>query len=716
MSKLLKNTTGNIVSITDTGISIPASPGSYLIPPQDYLLWAASSNIVTKVGDGSIIVNDGSSDLSISDGIDLIKGIFPSDSGVLVSSLNSSSANLASSATFTGTWEDISTYSDITLFVYTTEDSTLICDFSTDGITLHRSISYAIEASSGAPHKLARVAKYARVRLTNNGNSTATVALQTIYAKQGKSHLTTNLSATVADYSDAELVRAVLTGRTADGDYENIGIGENEGLKLDLQKTAFGDLIVSQLRPYIIMSAFKGLPERFYEYFTSGTGSSAGLVDNLPGREFKVTSGTSVGGYGVLRSKKVISYKSGIGVLGRFTARFSSPVANSIQRAGFMNVGNELTFGHDGNNGFGIMHRTGGRLEIRKITLTQRATSSQTATITLNGSSYNASVTGSGNSGTIENNAYEIASALNIAGWAAYNIGATIVFYAETIGAKSGTYSISSTGNLAGSFSQVAAGTSATETWHYQSAWNHYTLLSLETSPFVLDPTKGNVFSVQFQYLGYGILSFFIENPETGQPIRVHDIHYANNNIRPSLDLPEFKLGIIAASAGSTTPVTVHSASMSAFYENEEQFPPKVHSTIQSQSGIGTTLTNVLALKKTVVANNILSISDTLLSAISIAAEATNPVVFEVRLNPTFSAATLWESLDEDEAVIATASGGTVSGGELLYAISISKSSNLHIDMQDLAIILSNNDTLSIAARATNGTVAASASAIFGEI
>lgn len=58
-------------------VTIPASPGSYTIPPQDYLLWAASSDIITQVGLGDIVVNDGSFDLNISDGIDLIKGIYP---------------------------------------------------------------------------------------------------------------------------------------------------------------------------------------------------------------------------------------------------------------------------------------------------------------------------------------------------------------------------------------------------------------------------------------------------------------------------------------------------------------------------------------------------------------------------------------------------------------------------------------------------------------
>lgn len=77
MSKILKNNTAGNIIINDTGVTVLAS-SSYTIPPQDYLLWAASSDIITKVGDSLIVVNDGSYDLSISAGIDLIKGIFPS--------------------------------------------------------------------------------------------------------------------------------------------------------------------------------------------------------------------------------------------------------------------------------------------------------------------------------------------------------------------------------------------------------------------------------------------------------------------------------------------------------------------------------------------------------------------------------------------------------------------------------------------------------------
>lgn len=69
MSKLLKNTTNSIIAISDTGVSLPASPATYTIPPQDYLMWAASTNIITHINSGAVVVNDGVNDLSISRGL-----------------------------------------------------------------------------------------------------------------------------------------------------------------------------------------------------------------------------------------------------------------------------------------------------------------------------------------------------------------------------------------------------------------------------------------------------------------------------------------------------------------------------------------------------------------------------------------------------------------------------------------------------------------------
>lgn len=86
MSKILKNQTASPVSIPDFGRTVSAS-GQLVINPNEYSLLASSSDVITLVSDKSVspdpnpistlIVNDGSDDLSISDGVDLIKGLFP---------------------------------------------------------------------------------------------------------------------------------------------------------------------------------------------------------------------------------------------------------------------------------------------------------------------------------------------------------------------------------------------------------------------------------------------------------------------------------------------------------------------------------------------------------------------------------------------------------------------------------------------------------------
>ena len=67
-----------------------------------------------------------------------------------------------------------------------------------------------------------------------------------------------------------------------------------------------------------------------------------------------------------------------------------------------------------------------------------------------------------------------------------------------------------------------------------QRSWNMDTCLGTHHFP-LLDWTKGQLFSIQLQYLGFGAISFSIENPKTGYFQTVHKIYYANSNIQTSL-------------------------------------------------------------------------------------------------------------------------------------------------------------------------------------
>lgn len=83
MSKILRNDTISNITISDTGVTIqPGVANQYTIPPQEYLLWAGSSDVIIEIGAGNIVVNDGSNDLSINDGTKLIQGLFPNPVGL----------------------------------------------------------------------------------------------------------------------------------------------------------------------------------------------------------------------------------------------------------------------------------------------------------------------------------------------------------------------------------------------------------------------------------------------------------------------------------------------------------------------------------------------------------------------------------------------------------------------------------------------------------
>lgn len=78
MSKILVNNNGFDVEIADTGVTVAAS-SNYTIPPQNYLDFAASSDVIVLIANGTLVLNDGGSDiLVVSQAIDIIKGWCPS--------------------------------------------------------------------------------------------------------------------------------------------------------------------------------------------------------------------------------------------------------------------------------------------------------------------------------------------------------------------------------------------------------------------------------------------------------------------------------------------------------------------------------------------------------------------------------------------------------------------------------------------------------------
>lgn len=484
-------------------------------------------------------------------------------------------------------------------------------------------------------------------------------------------------------------------------------IAGKHGLDLNIvgPLSAFDEVLGVELSPTVQIDALNGIRASDIETFTGPSGTAV-KKDDHGGKEFHCTSGTTSGGYGIIRSKNVIRYRPGQGARIRFTARYGTPAASSTQRAGGVNIGTELSFGYNGLD-FGLLHRTSGRPEIQTLTITTPAAGAETLTLTLDGTGYSIDLT----SGTAAHNAFEIITDDSFsAAYDGFQNGDTVVFTALSVGPKTGAFTFSSSGAAVGAFVETANGIVVDDTFINQADWN-ITTLTTANDPFILKPAMGNAYEIVFQYLGYGNITYAIEHPDTGRFLQVHQIKYANTNVVPSLDTPLFKIGWFAASLGTTTDTEIFGASAAGFIDGPIALLRNPISYDNTKTGVDTTLTNIVSIRSRPTFNGYINLHQVSPSLFSVASEGTKPVVAEIIINPILGGEPNWSYYDEGESLVEfDTSATTVSGGESITKIPLGKSDSGMLNLLDFGISLNRTDVLTIAARATSGTTEATGS------
>lgn len=386
----------------------------------------------------------------------------------------------------------------------------------------------------------------------------------------------------ITDDSQFSLGKVVLAGETDGGVYKNIPISAEGHLEMEVHgpRLPFGSMHAESLTPIFQTDAVYGLsPQQVIETtgLAVGTGSGSGSVtgtNNL----FTCSTGTTQFSFASLQSRRRLRYRPGQGVVGRFAGFFSTPAASSIVVAGFGTAESGFYFGYNGTQ-FGILHSNGGTREIQTMTITTASTATDDYVVTLpNTATVNVTAT---NNGSTERTAYEIAQG-DYPGWSANAIGSTVVFLASSGGAKSGTFSLAQTGAgtpAAATVVETTAGAAGTDTWYPQDEWNgdvcDGTGSASNPSGFNLDTSKGNVFQIDVQYLGFGAVTFLIEtvgqNSNNPTFTAVHTIKFNNTLTAVHSKQPSFPFTMSAYSAGSTTDVSVSVGSFGGFIEGERR-------------------------------------------------------------------------------------------------------------------------------------------------
>ena len=253
---------------------------------------------------------------------------------------------------------------------------------------------------------------------------------------------------------------------------------------------------------------------------------------------------------------------------------------------------------------------------------------------------------------------------------------------------------------------------SSTDTWIPQNSWNQDVCNGTGPSGIVLDTTKGNVYKIQFQWLGFGRINFYIENQANGNFVLVHQIQYANANTIPSISNPSLQIMSQVQNTTNATNITMQNGSLAAFIEGVAS-PIDERNNISASKSISTTNKNILTIKNNTSfqsKTNQVTIYPDMISLFN-SPEGSGDALFVAYLNPTVGGTPSFTHIDVNSSVVSYDSAGTtISGGTQLFSFFLANGTDYSFNMYDYNVQLTPGDTLVFACQSTSGSITVHAS------
>lgn len=478
---------------------------------------------------------------------------------------------------------------------------------STPGINgVERVLSVPYSAADGFQmYSAPAFTPYVRYTFENTAGQGATTQLffDTKFLTAALSGQVLGLNSFISPTMVANLGRNVLVGQNKAGNFGNMPVDSENHLMVNIHDplTAFGQLktaeettIISQQFPYNINARV-----------VNTTVANGGTVTQVDSQAVLSTS-AAANGSAKMTTRAVMKYQPGTGGIVRFTAAFTTGVANNTQIVGYGDDNDGLFVGYNGTS-FGIMRRQNG----------------------------------------------------------------------------SDTWTPSTSFNV----DHLDGGLDANN-----------------PSGMTIDPTKGNVYEIKFQWLGYGAITFRIEDPNSGDFEPFHIIKYANLFTVPSIYAPALPILWETTNTTNATDIVIKSASAMAALEGRRVIngPTFLHEKTTSTTAyvfsIRNDATNVLGGTNT----NRHSI---FLKGFSVVNDGTSTTTYTLEINSSITGSPSWTKISTNESIVSYDTAGTLgAAGDVIGSISVAKNTGERINLFSELIELRPGDTLTIRASNTNST------------
>ena len=247
----------------------------------------------------------------------------------------------------------------------------------------------------------------------------------------------------------------------------------------------------------------------------------------------------------------------------------------------------------------------------------------------------------------------------------------------------------------------------STDGWVPQSSWNGDKCDGTGASGFNWNKTLGNVMMIRYPYLGYGAITFWVQNPVTGAWILCHTIQYPNSSASVQVSNPSFSFYANATNTGSTTNLLFYVGSVGVFISGQRAFLGAQWATDSLKNTI-TAETNLLNLRNCTTYNTVTNRGLIRLRSLSAATDGGNGLA-TVRLktgvtiggSPSF---TTINGTTADQGVTITSGNsiasvdvaGTGTTGTTIFNVCLARNSNVVYDLTPFNIFVAPAQTLTV--------------------
>ena len=245
--------------------------------------------------------------------------------------------------------------------------------------------------------------------------------------------------------------------------------------------------------------------------------------------------------------------------------------------------------------------------------------------------------------------------------------------------------------------------------WVAQTAWNGDKCNGTGPSGFNWNPTFGNVMMVRYPFLGYGAITFWVENPTTGAWILCHTIQYPNTTASVQVSNPSFPFFANVVNTGNTSNLIMFVGSVGIFISGERDYLGAQWATDSLKNTI-TTEANLLNLRNCTTYNGVTNSGLLRLRSISAATDNGNGLAtIRLKTGVTIGGSPSFATINgttADQGVTITSGNsissvdvaGTGTTGTTIFNICLARNSNVVYDLTPFNIFLAPAQTLTVTA------------------